>query len=89
MAMYKFTLTGKRAGQTVTLMDKYVFVDGELIVTGKVARAVKPILVDFYACTMAQVTEQANDEPQAPVVEQQEPLSEEPGPNDDGPPDAN
>lgn len=55
MAMYKFKLTGKREGQTIVLLDRYSFLKGEMVVSGKDAKLAKPILVDFYACTLERV----------------------------------
>lgn len=55
--MYKFTATGKRANTSFTLLNRYTFVKGELVVSGKEAKAIKPILVDFYACTIEKMAE--------------------------------
>ena len=55
MAMFKFKTTGPRTGKDVVLLDKYVFKDGEMIVTGKVAKAIKPVLCDFYKCTVEKI----------------------------------
>lgn len=57
MAMYVFKATGKREGQNFVLLDKYQFVNGELVATGKDARAYKAILCDFYGCKVEKLAE--------------------------------
>jgi hypothetical protein len=69
MALYKFVATGKRAGKTFSLLERYHFVNGELVTTGKLAKAYKPILVDFYACTVEKVEEEVDPLEPATVIE--------------------
>jgi hypothetical protein len=52
MAMYKFHLTGKRSGHTLVLLDRYSFLNGEMVCSGKDAKAARPILCEFYGCTV-------------------------------------
>lgn len=72
MAMYRFKATGKREGQSFILLDKYQFVKGELVATGKEARAYKPILCDFYACTVERIEDQ-----DAPLADPNDPDNED------------
>jgi hypothetical protein len=73
--LYKFVAQGLRAGKTFNLLDKYQFTNGELVTTGKLAKAYKPILVDFYGCTVERVEEESDPlEPSTDLDEEDEEL---------------
>lgn len=63
--MAKFTLHGPNAGKTMTILDKYHFVDGVYQATNADALKQKTILCEFYSCSLeldpeVQVTEQGD-----------------------------
>lgn len=64
--MKKFIATGEMAGKTFILNDRYSFVNGEMPVSDDDANKIKPILCDFYACELEDVTV---DEPKEEVPE--------------------
>lgn len=72
--MYVFRATGQREGKSFVLLDKYQFVNGELVATAKDARAFKPILCDFYACTLHKVEQPDKDPTQVDLEDDDEEL---------------
>jgi len=47
----KFSLTGSNEGKTVTINDRYAFVDGELVAeSDDIAQKLEPILCGYYGC---------------------------------------
>ena len=53
----KFILTGEMEGKTLTINDRYAFVDGELIVDKDTADKIGTILVPYYGCKRETVEE--------------------------------
>lgn len=50
--MPAFKLTGDTAGATMSINDRYHFVDGELTVSKHDAQLLEPILCGYYGCVL-------------------------------------
>ena len=58
--MPKFKLTGRNAGATVLINNRYDFVDGELAVSNNDAALIAPILCGYYGCVL-EATDEAEE----------------------------
>lgn len=72
MAMYKFVASGDRAGKDFVLLDQYMFVKGEMTVTGKEARQLRPLLEGFYACQLVKIHDPNEGEPTDPMLQEED-----------------